>query len=98
MSASHENRGPWRVVGCDMAEWNHPVCGTRKVHLWICVDEAAKFTVGHVWTEGQQVGNIEGSRVLELLQERWISVLARMHTLRTDPEGAWRKREVHEMQ
>ena len=26
---------PGRVVGCDMAEWNH-VSETRKVHLWIC--------------------------------------------------------------
>ena len=65
---------------------------TRKVHLWIC----AKFTIGHVWAEGQQVGNIDGSRVLELLQGRWISVFGRMHTLRTDPEGAWRNRDVHE--
>ena len=54
VSASHEHREPWRVVGCDMAEWNHPVSETRKVHLWICVDEAAQF----VWAENQQVGNI----------------------------------------
>ena len=67
VSASHENREPWRVVGCELAEWNHPASETRKVHLWICVDEATKFTVGHVWAEGQQVGNIDGSRVLELL-------------------------------
>ena len=88
VSASHENAEPWRVVGCDMAEWNHPVNGTRKVLLWI--DEA------NVWAEGQQVGNIVGSRVRELLQERWISVLRRRHTLRTDPGGAWRNGGVHE--
>ena len=45
---------------------------------------------------GQQFGNCDGSRVLEVLQERWISVFRRMHTLRTDPEGAWRNKEVHE--
>ena len=44
-------------------------------------------TVGHVWAEGPQVGNIDGIRVLELLQERWMAVFGRMHTLRTDPEG-----------
>ena len=93
VSASLENREPWRVVGCGMAEWNHPVSETRKVYLWIC---AAKFTVGLVWAEGQQAGNIDGSRVLELLQERWTPVLGRMLTLRTDPEGAWRNREVHD--
>ena len=65
-----------------------PLSETRKVHLWICVDETTKFTVGHVWAEGQQVGNIDGSRVLELLRDRRISVLRRMHTLRTDPEEA----------
>ena len=64
--------------------------------MWICVDRAAKFTVGHVWAEGQQSGNIDGSRVLEPLQERWISVFGQIHTLRTDPEGAWPNKEVHE--
>ena len=48
VSAFHENKTPWRVVGCDSAEWNHPVFETRKAHLWICVDDATKFTVGHV--------------------------------------------------
>ena len=80
VSASHEHREPWRVVGCDLAVWNHTVCETRKVHLWFCFDDAAKFSVGHVWDEGQQVGK---------------NGLGRMHTLRTDPEGVWRK-EVHE--
>ena len=54
------------------------------------------FTVGHVWAEGQQGGNIDGSRVLELLQERCISVFRRTHTLRADPDGAWRNRGVHQ--
>ena len=62
----------------------------------MCVDEAAKFTVGLVWAEGQKVGNIDGSRVLRLLQERWMSVFGRMHTLRTDRDGVWRNKEVHE--
>ena len=96
VSAFHEHGEPWIVVGCYLAEWNHSVFETRKVQLWICVDEAAKFTVGHVWAEGQQVGNSGCSRVMELLQERWISVFGRMHTLRTDPEGVWRNKEAHE--
>ena len=79
-----------------MSEWNHSVSETRKMHLWMCVDEATKFTVGHVWAQGQQGGNIDGNGVLELLQERWISIFGRMHSLRTDPEGGWSKREVHE--
>ena len=66
------------------------------MHLWVCVDEATTFTVGHVWAEGQQVGNLDGNRVLELLRERWIAVIGRVHTLRTDSEGAWRNKEVHE--
>ena len=96
VSASHEHREPWRVVGCDMAEWNHPMSDSRKLHLWMCVDEASKFTVGLVWAEGQKVGNIDGSRVLRLLQERWMSAFGRMHTLRTDRDGVWRDKEVHE--
>ena len=32
-SASHENREPGRVVGSDMAEWNHSVTETRKSAL-----------------------------------------------------------------
>ena len=96
VSVSHENREPWSVVGCDLAEWNHPVSETRKMHLWFCAHDATKCTIGHVWAEGQQVGNIDCSRVLELVQERWTSVSGRMHTLRTDPGRAWRNKEVHE--
>ena len=43
-----------------------------------------------------QRGNVDGSRVLELWHECWMSVFWRMHTLRTDPEGAWSNREVRE--
>ena len=50
-----------------------PCLKTRKVRWWTCVDEATKCSVGHVWAEGQQVGNIDGSRVLQLLQECWTS-------------------------
>ena len=39
--------------------------------------------------------NVDGSRVMELLQERWVPVFGRMRALRTDPEGAWRNKEVH---
>ena len=33
VSATHEHKEPWIVVGCDVAERNHPVFETRKVHL-----------------------------------------------------------------
>ena len=66
------------------------------MHLWIYVDEATKFTVGHVVNEGRQFGIMDVRRVLELMQERWIAVLGRMHTLRTDLEGAWRNKEANE--
>ena len=39
VSASHEHREPWRVVGRDMAEWNHPVPEAHKVHLCGCVSK-----------------------------------------------------------
>ena len=64
VSAYHENREPWRVVGCDMADWNHRVIETLKVHLWICVGEASKLAVGHFWAEGQHAGTIDGSRAV----------------------------------
>ena len=61
-----------------------------------CTDDTMKFTVGHVWTEGLHVGNIDGCLVLELAQELWISIFGRKHMVRTDPSGAWRNKEVHE--
>ena len=71
VSASHENREPWRVLGCDMAEWYHPMSDTRKVNLWMCVDEATKCTVGHVWAEDQQVGHIDGSLAGSIYISLW---------------------------
>ena len=35
VSASHEHREPLRVVGCDLAEWNHTI-EKRRMHMWIC--------------------------------------------------------------
>ena len=29
-----------------------------------------KFMIGHVWAGGLRAGNIDGSRVIELLEER----------------------------
>ena len=79
-----------------MAEWKHPTDDNVKGHLWICVDEATKFAVGSVWSENQQAGNIDRNKMLELLQERWIGVLGRMYTLRTDPEGVWISKELQD--
>ena len=67
----------------------------------MCVDEAAKFTVGLVWAEGQKVGNIDGSRVLRLLQERLdVSLRTDAHTANRSgwclaQQGSARKVERH---
>ena len=61
------------------------------MHLWICID-----TAGHVLSKDQHAGNVDGSHVMELLQEPWIAVFGRIHTLRTDPEGVWCNKEVHD--
>ena len=95
-SAAHQNAEPWSIVGCDMAEWKHPTNDNAKGHLWICVDEATKFAVGSVWSESRQACNIDKKKMLELLQERWIGVFGRMHTLRTDPEGVWIGKELQD--
>ena len=81
MSASHENREPREVVGSAWPSGSE----ARRAHLWICMEEAPKFTVGHVWAGGSNARNIDGDRVLELLQmellqKRWVSLFARMHT------------------
>ena len=60
VSAYHENRGTLETG----RSWNHRVIETLKVHLWICVDEATKFTVGHLWAEGQDAGKIPGNRAV----------------------------------
>ena len=46
--------------------------------------------------EGSNAGHIDGDRTLQFSQERWMSVFGRMHTLRTDPEEAWRNKELHQ--
>ena len=85
------------------------LCGVlllKSLHVWACgciggllagsVDETTKFMVGRVWAGGLQVGIMDGSRVLELLQERWVALFRRMHVARTGPDVAWRKKEVQE--
>ena len=36
VAASHENREPWRTVGCDLAEWNHPISEMRSALVDLC--------------------------------------------------------------
>ena len=74
MTASHENREPREVVGSAWSTGSE----ARRAHLWICMDEAPKFTVGHVWAEGSNARNIDGDRVLELLQKT-MEILVRKH-------------------
>ena len=87
-----ENLGKWSVATWPNGHTQDQK--SQKTHLWICVDEATKFTVGQVWTEGS-----DGDRVLELLQERERSVFVRVHILRTEQtdslEGAWRNNDLH---
>ena len=96
MSAPHENRETLESgLVANWAEWNHHIRETRKVHLWICVDEATNSQWDMSGLMVNEVGNIDGCRMLELLRERWIAVKAvfgRMHTPRIDPEGAWRNK------
>ena len=77
------NPGEWLVV-------------TWPRGITLCL-KRERYTCGHVWTRpgGQQGGSIDGSRV-ELWQERWRAVFGRVHTLRTNPEGAWRNKGLHE--
>ena len=94
VSAKIENPGEW-LVGIWLSGITTFVERERYIYgsVWT---RLTKFTVRHAWAEGQQRGNIDGRRVLELLQERWIAVFGRMHTPRIDPEGAWRNKEAHE--
>ena len=47
VSASHEHREPWRVVGCDRAEWNHPCLKRGKS---TCGYASMKPKKNHSWT------------------------------------------------
>ena len=46
------------------------LAAARSLRCSAC-EEAKPPGAKPVWAEGLQVGNIDGSRVLELLQERW---------------------------
>ena len=39
----------------------------KKARLWICQDEATKFTMGHVWADGTNAGSIDGNFDYEML-------------------------------
>ena len=52
--------------------------------------------MGHVWAGGLHLRDIDESSALEFSQEHWIALFRRMHILRTDLDGAWRNKEVHE--
>ena len=56
VSASHENREPSRVVGCDLAEWNHPVSETRQC---TCGHVSMRPRNSQLDTSGPKVNKLE---------------------------------------
>ena len=100
VSASHKNRECWRVVGCDMAEWNHPVSDTRKVSGAILAQAILAqdsfrvrflFAVYIAWplllvALSSSVGNLV---VLDLVRSLWWNMDTKLggSQLRAEPVG-----------
>lgn len=84
----------FEVISADVGHWTHPVSGEHYQFLLI-VDEGSRFRVArHVLTGKKK--HISAAQFISVLKESWIEYFGVPHTLRVDPDGAFRSHEIAE--
>lgn len=84
----------WRGVQMDGAFWRHPTTN-KQIQFILMMDEASRFLVSKLVNTGDKKG-IKGSDYIDMFEQKWKPYFGVPDMLRTDPEGAWRSKEIDE--
>lgn len=80
------------TISADGGHWRHP--GTGEEHTFALVlDEGSRFRVARILRTGKKQ-SLNAAQFLGYLREGWIQYFGKPQTLRVDPAGAFRSREV----
>lgn len=79
------------VLSADVGHWIHPVSGEQQFLLML--DEGSRFRVARHLHTGQQK-HISATQFISTLKEAWFEYFGIPHTLRVDPDGAFRSHEL----
>ena len=80
------------VLSADVGHWVHPMSGEHQQFL-LMVDEGSRFRVARHLHTGQQK-HISATQFISTLKEAWFEYFGIPHTLRVDPDGAFRSHEL----
>ena len=84
----------WSTIAADMGTWEHPQTG--KVYQFLLViDEGSRFRVGRILGEGKKY-HVGASQFIETFGECWTQYFGLPHTLRVDPDGTFRSKNIED--
>lgn len=82
----------FEVISADVGHWVHPTSGEHHQFLLV-IDEGSRFRVTRHVLSGNKK-HISASQFISTLRESWFSYFGNPHTLRVDPDGAFRSHEL----
>ena len=82
------------TISADGGHWRHPATG-EEYHFVLVLDEGSRFRVGRILKTGRKQ-TMSAAQFLGYLREAWIQYFGKPQTMRLDPAGAFRSREVEQ--
>ena len=80
------------TICADGGKWTHPVTG-EECEFACVIDEGSRFRTARILCKGKRQ-TMSAAQFLDYLKEGWIQYFGQPQTLRLDPSGAFRSREV----
>ena len=80
------------TVSADGGKWVHPE-SKEEIEFVCAIDEGSRFRVAKVLKRGRKQ-TMSASEFLQFLEEHWVQYFGVPQSLRLDPSGAFRSREV----
>ena len=80
------------TVSADGGKWTHPE-SSEEVEFVCAIDEGSRYRVAKVMKRGSKQ-TMSAVDFMRFMDERWVQYFGNPHTLRLDPSGAFRSREL----
>ena len=80
------------TVSADGGKWAHPESG-EEVEFVCAIDEGSRYRIAKVLKRGSKQ-TMSAADFMRFMDEHWIQYFGNPHTLRLDPSGAFRSREL----
>ena len=94
VSSLEHQPAKFATLSADVGHWYHPTTH-EKWQFLLLVDEGSRFRVARMLHQGKKQ-HISAGQFISVLRESWTEYFGHPKTLRLDPDGAFRSRELEE--